>query len=51
MALTDAEFTAILADESKRVRGDVAWKQDEDHSPAVEFRIDVESTNGWPLFV
>lgn len=51
MALTDAEFATILADESKRVRGDVTWKEDEDRSPAMEFRVDIESTNGWPLFV
>ena len=42
---------AVLADESKRVQGDVSWKEDEDRSPAVEFRVDIESTSGWPLFV
>ena len=51
MPLTDAEFASILADESKRVQGDVAWREDEDRSPAVEFRVDIESTGGWPLFV
>ena len=51
MALTDAELATILTDDSKCVQGDIAWKEDEDHSPAVEFRIDIESTNGWPLFV
>ena len=49
MPLTDAEFTTILADDSKRVPGDVTWKEDEDRSPALEFRVDVESTNRWPL--
>ena len=51
MALTDTEFATILADESKLVHGDVTWKEDEDRSPAMEFRVDIESTNGWPLFV
>ena len=51
MTLTDAEFEALLEDESKRIRGDIAWREDEDHSPALEFRVDVESTNGWPLLL
>ena len=51
MPLTDAEFGAILEDETKRVRGDVTWREDEDHSPAREFRVEVESASGWPLFV
>ena len=51
MRLTDAEFESILADETKRVRGGIAWKDDEDHSPAREFRVEVESASVWPLFV
>ena len=51
MPLTDSEFAAILGDETKRIRGDVAWREDEDHSPAREFRVEVESAGGWPLFV
>ena len=51
MPLTDIEFAAILADESKRIRDNITWKEDEDHSPALEFRVDVESTNGWPLLL
>jgi hypothetical protein len=31
--------------------GDVDWKEDEDHSPSVEFRIEVRSDSGWPLVV
>ena len=51
MRLTDAEFKAILEDEAKRVLDNIIWIEDEDHSPAWEFRIDVETTGGWPLFV
>lgn len=51
MPLTDQEFTAILADESKAIQGDVTWSEDEDHSPSVEFRAAVETEAGWPLFV
>ena len=51
MALTNAEFEAILASPSKRIVGDLAWAEDEDHSPSVEFRAEVQSDAGWPLFV
>ncbi len=51
MPLTDAEFASILDDETKRIPDDITWKEDEDHSPAREFRVEVESMNGWPLFI
>lgn len=51
MGLTDAEYASILEDETKRVQDDITWKKDEDHSPAWEFRVDVESSTGWPLLV
>ena len=51
MPLTDGEFTSILNDDTKRIDGDVNWVEDEDHSPAFEFRVNVTSESGWPLFV
>lgn len=51
MAITNAEFEAMLADPDKRVAGDLVWRDDEDHSPAVEFRAPVISGAGYPLFV
>jgi hypothetical protein len=51
MALTNAEFSAMLEDTSKRISGDIEWREDEDHSPVLEFRASVESDTGWPLFV
>lgn len=51
MALTQAEFEALVADSSKRIDGDISWQEDEDHSPAVEFRAEVASSPGYPLFV
>jgi hypothetical protein len=51
MPLTNAEFDAILADTSKKIVGDLAWAEDEDHSPAVEFSAEMISDPGWPLFV
>jgi len=51
MPITQNEFEIILADDTKRIEGDLNWKQDEDHSPAVEFRAEVLSGVGYPLFV
>lgn len=51
MAITQTEFEAILADETKRVVGDLSWREDEDHSPAVEFAAEIGSDPGYPLFV
>ncbi len=51
MALPDTEFEAILADADKRIHGPIAWGEDEDHSPCVEFTARVQSDAGWPLFV
>lgn len=50
-SLTNTEFCTILKDKSKRIEGDISWSIDEDHSPAVEFRAEVHSESGWPLFV
>ena len=51
MSLTNTEFASILADASKHIKGDIGWSRDEDHSPAWQFRAEVESEMGWPLFV
>lgn len=51
MDLTDIQFSSILEDEQKLIRDDISWSEDEDHSPALEFRAEVESSEGWPLFV
>ncbi len=51
MPLTSAEFETILNDRSKSIAGDIEWSEDEDHSPSVEFRAEVNSASGWPLFV
>ena len=51
MPLTDSEFASILGDEEKFIPDDIEWAKDEDHSPAWEFRAEVKSQQGWPLFV
>lgn len=48
---TQQEFETILADTTKRIEGDVDWREDADHSPAREFRVEVRSDTGWPLVV
>ena len=39
----------LLNDESKRINGDIVWGGDEDHSPAVQFSVDIESDDEFPL--
>ena len=51
MSLTQQEFEVILADETKRVSGDIRWQPDADQSPAVEFRTDVSTSDEYPLIV
>ncbi len=51
MALSDADCKSILADTTKCIRDDIIRREDEDHSPAREFRVGVESESGWPLFI
>ena len=51
MAITQTEFDTILDDNTKRIDGDIVWRQDPDHSPAYEFRIEIESDAGYPLLL
>lgn len=50
MDFTEAEFNVLIADIGKTISGDIAWSEDEDHSPAVEFRAEITSQSGYPLF-
>lgn len=49
--MTQTEFETVLSDTSKRIDGDIEWAPDEDDSPSVEFRVEVASEAGYPLFV
>ncbi len=51
MKFTETEFAVLLADSTKEIVGDIIWSEDEDHSPAVEFRAELSSQAGYPLFV
>ncbi len=49
--MNQTDFEAFIADASKRIEGDISWAEDEDHSPAVEFKAEVSSNPGYPVFV
>jgi hypothetical protein len=48
--MTQTEFEAIVNDPTKAIVGDIHWSEDEDHSPCVEFRAEIGSTSGYPIF-
>jgi len=41
----------ILDDTSKVIHGNIDWIEDEYRSPSVEFRAEIQSEAGYPLFV
>ena len=49
--MNQAEFETLLMDASKRIPDDISWMEDEDHSPTVEFRAEVISDAGYPVFI
>ena len=50
MTLSQQEYNAIIDDDTKVVAEDIAW-QPRSNSPAREFRIDIDSDEGYPIFV
>lgn len=49
--MNQTEFETLILDESKHIDSDITWSDDEDHSPSVEFRVEVKSAAGYPIFV
>ena len=45
------DFETLLVDTTKEIRADITWNDDEDHSPSVEFRVEVFSQARYPIFV
>jgi hypothetical protein len=45
------DFEELLADTTKQINENIHWQIDEDHSPTVEFRVNVMSLASYPLFV
>ena len=48
--MNQAEFQAIRDDPAKYVVAEIRWLEDEDHSPAVQFRVEIQSQTGYSLF-
>ena len=51
LTMTQEEFEAIIADDTKEVSENIVWTDDQDHSPAQEFRVEVNSATGHPIFI
>ncbi len=51
MSISQQEFEAILADDTKQVFGNIVWDNDVDNSPAKEFRIEVHYVQNYSLFI
>ena len=49
--MSQQEFESILSDDTKEISADIIWNQDPDHSQSREFRVDVESAAGHPMFL
>jgi hypothetical protein len=49
--MTQSEFEVLIDDPTKTIQADIDWSEDEDHSPSVEFRAEIQSEMGYPLFV
>ncbi len=45
------DFEALLVDPTKQIQENITWEDDEDHSPVVEFRVEVVSQARYPIFV
>ena len=49
--LSQGEFEMIMQDSTKKVLQDILWAPNPDHSPALEFRVDLESAENYPIFL
>ena len=49
--MNEAEIKSIIESRSKRIDCDIYWTNDEFHSPAVCFRVDLVCQPKYPLFV
>ena len=51
MIISQQKVEAILSDNTKTISEDIEWNADDDHSPAQEFRVEVDTIFGYPLFL
>ena len=50
MVISQQEFDAIINDDTKVIFENIVW-EGSPNSPRREFRIDIESDEGYPVFV
>ena len=50
LALSQQEYDAIISDRTKVIEEDIVW-EGPGNSPTREFRIDIDSSEGYPIFV
>ena len=50
MTLSQQEYDAIMADDSKVISENIVW-EGSSNAPTREFRIDIESDEGYPIFI
>jgi hypothetical protein len=49
--MTQEEFEALIIDNTKKINHDITWGKDEDHSPSLEFQIQVDSDPSYPIIL
>jgi hypothetical protein len=50
LALSQQEYDAIISDRTKVIEEDIVW-EGPGNSPTREFRIDIDSSEGYPIFI
>lgn len=51
MTISQQEFEAILADDTKRITGNIVWGDDIGHYPAREFRAEIRNDGNYSMFI
>jgi len=49
-SMNQGEYEALMSDTTKRIDRHINWTEDEDHSPAVSFLVEVLSDPAYPLY-
>ena len=50
MSLSQQDYDTIMTDDTKFITGNIVWEGNQ-NSPARKFRVDIESSEGHPIFV
>ncbi len=49
--MIQSEFEALIKDATKKINGNIIWTEDQDHSPTLEFQVEVESEAKHPIYL